>query len=164
MKSWKKRLFLLLFLPLLARRFFEHSSRSRTVTLSVFRSSSSVTFMPKKVGKKEERKKEKMTQKGTKSNEKKVEKEKEKEREKESEREKRKSRTFSLRNKPRSWQVRSSLHFSASFIGVKRREKTRMEEIEWLHRGRLCYRNVSIFSIHIHRPPLHFYDLSAPGA
>lgn len=82
--------------------------------------------MPKKVGKKEERKKEKMTQKGTKSNEKKVEKEKEKE----SEREKRKSRTFSLRNKPRSWQVRSSLHFSASFIGVKRREKTRMEEIE----------------------------------
>lgn len=80
--------------------------------------------MPKKVGEKEERKKEKMTQKGTKSNEKKVETEKEKEREK------RKSRTFSLRNKPRSWQVRSSLHFSASFIGVKRREKTRMEEIE----------------------------------
>lgn len=59
-----------------------------------------------------------MTQKRTKSNEKKV-----RDRERERERE----RTFSLRNKPRSWQVRSSLHFSASFIGVKRREKTR----EW---------------------------------
>lgn len=53
---------------------------------------------------------------------------------------------------PRSQQVRSFLHFSASFTRVKRREKMRMEEIKWLHRDRLCYRNVSIsLSIFIDR-------------
>lgn len=53
---------------------------------------------------------------------------------------------------PRSQQVRSFLHFPASFTRVKRREKMRMEEIKWLHRDRLCYRNVSIsLSIFIDR-------------
>lgn len=147
----------------LARRFFVDSSRIEQWRYPFFDSSFFLfCYVHAKKSRKKGRKKEKKDD--TKKNKEWWEKSRDRERGREREREKRKNRTFSLRNKPRSWQVRSSLHFSASFIGVKRREKTRMEEIEWLHRGRLCYRNVSIFSIHIHRPPLHFYDLSAPGA